>query len=654
MSVLAQGSATSRAVEEEILVPLLARLTAISALLDSAAPPSGPAERETPPLPASSVASNAEHAKLRAGARALLDKVRREMVQLEGVFRRIDDAERRIRYSFDPVERHLDDALQHEPPDAGRIHAGLLAVDAGIGAIKASIREAYSLSCYQDGGGGEESIAAPPAQAPLAAPGASMVMARKMAEMRHGPQMSHLRLAVGGLEERLRGCVLCLAAFPDGAVIKKRLLIHWWLAEGFVRSAGEGKTRFDELVAKGFVIPSAPSAFCGTDHRCTVRPWMRDLLLSVARRNGFLELNAGDHASARRACLRGGGGRKAMQSGFSAAVRAIYNIGQKYVELDDRWFVGGKKDLRVLQLGQWREFTAGEQIADPMDSHIEVSGVERLRDMDSCKNLRYVSFRGISGIESLPDAIGKLRELVVLDLRACHNLEELGQGITKLDRLEYLDLSACHLLAGVPKGLGQLTRLEVLKGFVVANSNIRDLCHLSELTRLQKLRKLGIVVGKMAVPAEDEFLKLGEFKALQSLKISWGVLKSAKNGCAETSPMAKMKYALPPNLTKLDLHCFPLADFAQWVRPAAVKKLYVRGGKLATLGDEEGWEAEVLRLRFLSDLQCDHRRLRRQFSKLKPENTEIHECPNFIPDVGESAEAHSEMEEIIHCDEVAV
>jgi len=74
---------------------------------------------------------------------------------------------------------------------------------------------------------------------------------------------------------------------------------------------------------------------------------MCDLLVSIAKRNGFLELNAGDVASARRACLRHG-----KPAGFSAAVRAIYNVGHKYVELDERW-LAGKKNLRVLQLGQW-------------------------------------------------------------------------------------------------------------------------------------------------------------------------------------------------------------------------------------------------------------------------------------------------------------
>ena len=144
-SVPAQGNATSLAVEEDIIVPLLARLANISALLESNASPSGPSPTDSqgpppPPPPAVPASSAAEDAKLRARCRALLEKVRQDMVQLERVFRRIDDVEKRIRYSFDPVEQHLDDALQHEQPaDAAQIHARLLVVNAGIGSIKAAI-----------------------------------------------------------------------------------------------------------------------------------------------------------------------------------------------------------------------------------------------------------------------------------------------------------------------------------------------------------------------------------------------------------------------------------------------------------------------------------------------------------------------------------
>ncbi|OQU76589.1 LOW QUALITY PROTEIN: hypothetical protein SORBI_3010G170500 [Sorghum bicolor] len=388
MSVPAHGNATSLAVEEDILVPLLAPLP-------TSAPCSNRTHRLLVPVPLTAKdrrrrrlrRSAAEDAKLRARCRALLEKVRQDMVQLERVFRRIDDVEKRIRYSFDPVEQHLDDALQHEQPaDAAQIHARLLVVDAGIGSIKAAIRESYNIrsECGDDDGGwaggeGEPSTASPSRSQVSCA---TMVMTtNRMGEIRHGPQMSHLRLAVGSFEARLRGCVLCLAAFPEGAVIKKRMLLHWWVAEGFVRSADEGKSRFDELIAQ---------------------LWRRRF--------------------AHRACLRGGKAQQQEAAGFRAVVRAIYIQHRAEVRraLVRRQEGPARAEARAAPPSR-------SPAGSPMDSHIEVSDVERFRDMESCRNLTYVSFWGISRIEFLPSSIGKLRQLQVLDLRACHNLEELGE-----------------------------------------------------------------------------------------------------------------------------------------------------------------------------------------------------------------------------------
>ena len=50
-------------------------------------------------------------------------------------------------------------------------------------------------------------------------------------------------------------------------------------------------------------------------------------------------------------------------------MRAIYNIDQKYVELDDSWFAG-KKELRALQLGQWREFAPLQKIDAPSQRRV--------------------------------------------------------------------------------------------------------------------------------------------------------------------------------------------------------------------------------------------------------------------------------------------
>ncbi|KAM3245611.1 hypothetical protein ACQJBY_056755 [Aegilops geniculata] len=598
MSSGARANSASQGLDDEVLVPLLARLTTLKNILAAAGG-----------------TSNSE-----SESGALLEKIEQEMAQMRNIVGRIDDTEKEIRYSFDPVERHINDALR----DAGqvkRIHPKLRAVDAEMKAIRVKMRQAYNIASdwqqeREDGRAPSSALAS-----------ASSLKIKGTHEIWKSPQMRHIRLAVGGLEERLRGCLLCLVAFPEdeeGATgIKKGTLIHWWIGEGFVESSEEGNIRFKELLDKGFITP-LPKVHCHEIHRCKLLPWLRVLLQDIARCNFFIDV---DLNMSPRAFLSSRKTRSPLK--FSPKVRTIYNISQKYVQLGEGWFAG-KKELRTLQLGQWRESTPSYQIADPNQRHVEVSGTERFEELENCSKLRYVSFRGISRIETLPRSIGKLRELVVLNLSGCHDLEKLGQGITKLDRLEYLDLSECHLLIGMPRGMWRLARLEVLKGFVIANFNCKDPCHLDELTKLNRLRKLSITISKMAAPGADEFKKLGELKALKSLAIVWGVQSSAV-GQESPSPftIAKMDFVLPPGLENFDLRGFPQPNFEQWVRPKHVKKLYIRGGKLSTLGDDEDWEVEVLHLRFLKDLHYDLDRLRRSFRKLTSDFTLIHECPSF-------------------------
>ncbi|CAL5084789.1 unnamed protein product [Urochloa decumbens] len=348
MSAVAPGNSASRRLADEVLGPLLARLTTLKTLV-------------------------------RGEDQDLLEKIERELAELKDVVSRVEEREMEIRYSFDPIERHIDDALRGVPVASDGIRSKLSVVDAELDIIKAKVRTAYNLSsndccCRQEDGSARQSQTA------------TLARRREMEMIRHqqSPQMRHLRLAVGGFEERLRGCVLCLAAFvEDDITIKKRLLIHWWIGEGFVESSIEGNSRFGELVDKGFLTP-LPKPHCSKIHRCKMLPWMqRDLLPDMARRSAFLD---SDLSRARRAILQHGR-RVTPPFKFNPAVRAIYNISQKYVQLGEGWFAE-MKELRTLQLGQWRQFGPLEQIADPIKSHIEVSGTEHLADLDKCTNLR--------------------------------------------------------------------------------------------------------------------------------------------------------------------------------------------------------------------------------------------------------------------------
>lgn len=48
------------------------------------------------------------------------------------------------------------------------------------------------------------------------------------------PSASQLELVIHSLDAQLRHCLLCLAMFPADELIKKKMLIHYWIGEGIV------------------------------------------------------------------------------------------------------------------------------------------------------------------------------------------------------------------------------------------------------------------------------------------------------------------------------------------------------------------------------------------------------------------------------------
>jgi hypothetical protein len=43
-----------------------------------------------------------------------------------------------------------------------------------------------------------------------------------------------------GLDVTSKMCLLCFSVFPENAVIKKKVLVHWWVGEGFIDSPSGG------------------------------------------------------------------------------------------------------------------------------------------------------------------------------------------------------------------------------------------------------------------------------------------------------------------------------------------------------------------------------------------------------------------------------
>ncbi|KAL4637072.1 hypothetical protein ACB092_03G054500 [Castanea dentata] len=331
-----------------------------------------------------------------------------------------------------------------------------------------------------------------------------------------------------------------------------------------------------------------------------------------------------------------------LELAWLSKLRDKSNGGQLNKEPSAEDWLSKMKNAQVICLGSW------PGSAKP---HIEVESIEFLKGLMSRKNLRFLSLQGISGITELPDSVSKDSNLVILDLKECHNLEVLPEEIIKLKKLRYLDLSNCYLLAHMPQGLGALSELQVLKGFVIGNSQRKSSGTLDDLKGLRKLRKLTINASSEEFPTPDDLCalnELGEKGVLRKLTIAWwgakladqegnGAKREDQNGregncwkrLIPDSKQQKSKTRndqqvgkLPMKLRKLDLQCFPMSK-AKWLTPNSLphlKKLYIRGGNLATLEDldKKNWlEVKTLRLKYLGDLKMTWIKMQESFPKLK-------------------------------------
>ncbi|XP_062014763.1 disease resistance RPP13-like protein 4 [Rosa rugosa] len=468
-----------------------------------------------------------------------------------------------------------------------------------------------------------------------------------------------------GLEGKRRPCLLCFSMFPEDAVIKKKVLIHWWVGEGFIDTSATGESQetveeignkfFKEFLEKGIIEPfykrSRPSA-----DSCKMQPSIRDAVIELARTENFFDFDRNgnpteDFSCSERACLvrtiEGSNVRELPLLSSQENVQSLINVNEHDLYFRPNWF-SKMKSVKVLQLGRWHS-----------DKHlIEVEDCEFLKGLKNMRELRYLSLRGVSRITELPASICKARNLRILNLNGCCDLEKLPRGIGSLKKLTHLDMYECYLISGMPKGLSLLSNLQVLKGFVISKRSGSQDCKLDDLSKLENLRKLSIHIDRnQAKTAERELNSLAKFKKLQSLSISWSriydkpathSLQTLQRIVTKKLTRAKRITKLPSmfmapeklpsmsmapeklpsipesplHLEKLDLHYFPHSTMPDWLKPTLLgklKKLYIRGGSLSDLchnGINCTWTVQMVRLKFLDELEMDWEKLRGLFPKL--------------------------------------
>ncbi|KAG8090424.1 hypothetical protein GUJ93_ZPchr0011g27488 [Zizania palustris] len=136
-------------------------------------------------------------------------------------------------------------------------------------------------------------------------------------------------------------------------------------------------------------------------------------------------------------------------------------------------------------------------------------------------HLRLLDLDG-SNISCLPESIGVLQNLQILNLQNCNDLHNLPLAITKLCNLRRLGLEGTPITK-VPVGIGNLEFLNDLEGFPIGgrsdNTTTLDGWNLEELEHLSQLRNLHMIKLERASPCSSMGSLLIDKKHLKVLRL---------------------------------------------------------------------------------------------------------------------------------------
>ena len=135
-----------------------------------------------------------------------------------------------------------------------------------------------------------------------------------------------------------------------------------------------------------------------------------------------------------------------------------------------------------------------------------------MRDIGYLFHLRYLGLKE-TGISELPEEIGKLQLLQVLDLGRTNDMRHLPSSMWKLQKLMAIRVSSrCYWHPGV---LGNLASLEVVEGIYASPSTVQ------ELGFLARLRKLDIYFFDWSLEVEETFVEtIYNLHDIRSLRIA--------------------------------------------------------------------------------------------------------------------------------------
>nr|UBY07490.1 NBS-LRR disease resistance protein [Dasypyrum villosum] len=286
--------------------------------------------------------------------------------------------------------------------------------------------------------------------------------------------MKILSLSYFELPAHLKSCLLCLGIFPEDSVIKKKGLINRWIAErlihteaGYIKTYEFGERCFNELINRSLMQPWK-TEIDGTVKSCRLHDTILDFIISKSIEENFVTLlgvpclTVGTQSKVRRLSLQAGKQKELIvpRGLVLSHVRSLDVFGESVaIPSMDKF-----RHLRFL------DFSGCKPLENP---HLENIG--RLFQ------LRYLSLQGVKQVSKLPEQIGLLWCLEILELRET-SVYELPASIVNLKRLVHL-LVNCRVT--LPCGVSKLQGLEKLKLVSVYSQSFN---FLQEFEQMQSLK----------------------------------------------------------------------------------------------------------------------------------------------------------------------
>nr|BBF89311.1 putative NBS-LRR class RGA [Oryza barthii]BBF89316.1 putative NBS-LRR class RGA [Oryza barthii] len=318
------------------------------------------------------------------------------------------------------------------------------------------------------------------------------------------------------LDEQLKRCFAYCCIFPREHQLRRDEIINMWMAEGFIKTSGEGDEDmeevgaryFDELVEASFLKPTQRLRLKFYEiNEFKINDMLHDLAEKVAGSDG-LRIEDGWSGEAPKDVRH-----LVVQTSLSKLIieeilkqenlrtLIIYtDIGDKLTEenLFERIFTRLRK-LRVLRVHS---------------HHYNVYPVPA--SIGQLKHLRYLAFRFHT--PDLPSTFSKLYHIQTLDFGPCRNLSFLSVHMANLINLHHINIEYPDETSF--PNIGRLTLLKVLPLYTV---RMEQGYEIHQLEHLNKLSGRMQIHGLQNVQSKDEAAKaeLSNKEGLTDLTLHW-------------------------------------------------------------------------------------------------------------------------------------